>query len=358
VNAARPAGEWRNYGPLQVDWSKIQPMGGSYVAPSLNGEGQPLYLAVNCTARKINVTSQAGQWRTWVQETPARFAQVEALGAVIALLDQFLLHQPPGQPGPAILVVISRRGIGRSQLLAEAAQVAPPLPPQRFQQHRRRRRPVAPRRSATAVGAAAVAAAAGGHDLAHRQQQGLFPAALPLGHGLHAAHLALGLLQPLLIGRRGGRPRHPASGADRPAQADPVSRIKQHQAVGRQAIAAGPPRFLQVALRAGRQIQVQHQAHIGPVHPHAEGHRGHQHRPGLVLKVAEGQLAALRIHAGVISDRLHPSSIQPLGPLLHGTAGAGVDQHRPAGPGNRLKEIRQGIGRPAPHGVGEVAAPG
>jgi hypothetical protein len=53
-----------------VDWSKIQPMGGSYVAPSLNGEGQPLYLAVNCTARKINVTSQAGQWRTW--ETPSK----------------------------------------------------------------------------------------------------------------------------------------------------------------------------------------------------------------------------------------------------------------------------------------------
>jgi LysM repeat protein len=68
--AARPAGDWRSYGPLQVDWSKIQPMGGSYVAPSLNSEGQPLYLAVNCTARKINVTSQAGQWRTW--ENPSK----------------------------------------------------------------------------------------------------------------------------------------------------------------------------------------------------------------------------------------------------------------------------------------------
>lgn len=70
VSAVRPTGEWRNYGPLQVDWSKIQPMGGSYVAPSLNGDGQPLYLAVNCTARKINVTSQAGQWRTW--ENPSK----------------------------------------------------------------------------------------------------------------------------------------------------------------------------------------------------------------------------------------------------------------------------------------------
>lgn len=69
--ARKPAsGDWRNYGPLQVDWSKLQPMGGSYVAPSLNGEGQPLYLAVNCTARKINVTSKAGQWKTW--ETPSK----------------------------------------------------------------------------------------------------------------------------------------------------------------------------------------------------------------------------------------------------------------------------------------------
>jgi LysM repeat protein len=65
AQAPTPAGDWRQYGPLQVDWSKIQPMGGSYVAPSLNSEGQSLYLAVNCTARKINVTTQAGQWRTW-----------------------------------------------------------------------------------------------------------------------------------------------------------------------------------------------------------------------------------------------------------------------------------------------------
>jgi hypothetical protein len=40
-------------------------MGGSMVAPTLNGEGESLYLAINCTARKINATSQAGQWKTW-----------------------------------------------------------------------------------------------------------------------------------------------------------------------------------------------------------------------------------------------------------------------------------------------------
>jgi LysM repeat protein len=75
--ATRPAGaglasspgtgkpDWRTYGPLQVDWANWQPMGGSMVAPTLNGEGQSLYLAINCTARKLNATSQAGQWKTW-----------------------------------------------------------------------------------------------------------------------------------------------------------------------------------------------------------------------------------------------------------------------------------------------------
>jgi len=61
--ASRP--DWRTYGPLQVDWSNWQPMGGSLVAPTLNGEGQSLYLAINCSARKLNATSQSGQWKTW-----------------------------------------------------------------------------------------------------------------------------------------------------------------------------------------------------------------------------------------------------------------------------------------------------
>jgi LysM repeat protein len=57
--------DWRSYGPLQVDWANWQPMGGSYVAPSLNSEGEPLYLAINCSARKVNATGQSGQWKTW-----------------------------------------------------------------------------------------------------------------------------------------------------------------------------------------------------------------------------------------------------------------------------------------------------
>jgi LysM repeat protein len=63
---SKPASpDWRSYGPLQVDWANWQPMAGSYVAPSLNSEGQPLYLAINCSARRLNATGQSGTWKTW-----------------------------------------------------------------------------------------------------------------------------------------------------------------------------------------------------------------------------------------------------------------------------------------------------
>lgn len=57
--------DWRTYGPLQVDWANWQPMGGSQVAPTLNSQGQGLYLAVNCSAKKINATGADGSWKLW-----------------------------------------------------------------------------------------------------------------------------------------------------------------------------------------------------------------------------------------------------------------------------------------------------
>ena len=71
VEAAKPkqtlakSADWRTYGPLQVDWGNWQAMGGSQVVPTLNAQGQALYLAVNCSARKINATSADGSWKTW-----------------------------------------------------------------------------------------------------------------------------------------------------------------------------------------------------------------------------------------------------------------------------------------------------
>ena len=58
--------DWKTYGPLQVDWGNWQLMGGSDVAPTLNSDGQSLYVAVNCSARKINVTGVNGSWKTWI----------------------------------------------------------------------------------------------------------------------------------------------------------------------------------------------------------------------------------------------------------------------------------------------------
>ncbi len=80
VEAAKPkqtlakSADWRTYGPLQVDWGNWQPMGGSQVVPTLNAQGQALYLAVNCSAKKINATGADGSWKTW--EAPKnRFEQ-------------------------------------------------------------------------------------------------------------------------------------------------------------------------------------------------------------------------------------------------------------------------------------------
>ncbi len=57
--------EWRTYGPLKIDWSQWNLMAGSFVAPSLNNKGKPLYIAVNCSVRKINSTGENGTWRSW-----------------------------------------------------------------------------------------------------------------------------------------------------------------------------------------------------------------------------------------------------------------------------------------------------
>jgi LysM repeat protein len=63
--AASGKSDWRTYGPLQVDWTSWQPMGGSMVAAVINGKGESLYTSINCGARKINGTNSSGQWGTW-----------------------------------------------------------------------------------------------------------------------------------------------------------------------------------------------------------------------------------------------------------------------------------------------------
>ena len=59
--------DWRTYGPLKVDWTSWRKIGGSYVTATTNNQGQSLYLAVNCTARKINATGINGTWKNWIE---------------------------------------------------------------------------------------------------------------------------------------------------------------------------------------------------------------------------------------------------------------------------------------------------
>ena len=63
--AASGKSDWRTYGPLQVDWTSWQPMGGSMVAAVVNAKGESLYTSINCGARKINSTNSSGQWGSW-----------------------------------------------------------------------------------------------------------------------------------------------------------------------------------------------------------------------------------------------------------------------------------------------------
>ena len=77
-----PAADWRYFGPLQVDWSNWRKMAGSLVAPTLNKQKQPLYVAVNCGARKLNITGSGGTWKTW--ESPAESFERDLVKAACA----------------------------------------------------------------------------------------------------------------------------------------------------------------------------------------------------------------------------------------------------------------------------------
>ncbi len=57
--------EWRDYGSLKINWSDWESVDGSLIAPALNKDGQPIFLAVNCMAHKINSTGLTNQWKDW-----------------------------------------------------------------------------------------------------------------------------------------------------------------------------------------------------------------------------------------------------------------------------------------------------
>ena len=66
INFNKPISSSRRiYGPLNIDWANWQVMNGSHVAPTRHKAGQSLFLAVNCSFRRINITGENGDWQEW-----------------------------------------------------------------------------------------------------------------------------------------------------------------------------------------------------------------------------------------------------------------------------------------------------
>jgi len=56
---------WRTFGPLLVNLSKLNIVDGNYLLPTLNKEGKPIYIGINCIKKKLNVAAAKGTWKGW-----------------------------------------------------------------------------------------------------------------------------------------------------------------------------------------------------------------------------------------------------------------------------------------------------
>ncbi len=57
--------DWREYGFLKINWGELVYREGNFIAPSLNKNNEPLFIALNCSRKKINTTKRNGEWRSW-----------------------------------------------------------------------------------------------------------------------------------------------------------------------------------------------------------------------------------------------------------------------------------------------------
>jgi hypothetical protein len=117
---------------------------------------------------------------------------------------------------------------------------------------------------------ATVTTAAGLSHFTNGQEQGLLAAARAFSNRLHPPQLDSGTFTAF---------------ADRPSQAAAIPIGVQQQHFSGFAIAACSPGFLQVSLRTGGKLQMQHQPHIRTIDAHTKGNGGYQHRLGFLLKL-------------------------------------------------------------------------
>jgi hypothetical protein len=152
------------------------------------------------------------------------------LGAVIALTNELLLHEPARKPTPTLFAAIKL-----PQSLSQAADVCSLTGIDHFQLFLGTICPIL----GLHISQATITAAARRRELTHREQQSLLSANLSLSNRLHPPQLLLRKLHaPNVVVGGLGFSSTSQSGLHRPAQAGSISRRKQNKAMGRSAIAS------------------------------------------------------------------------------------------------------------------------
>ena len=133
---------------------------------------------------------------------------------------------------------------------------------------------------------------------------------------------------------------------DEPLLQGPVLRGVEEHTFGGVSIPARPSGLLIIGLQGAGEGEVEHEAHVGPVHPHPEGVGGHdQVQPAGHETVLDGCSEGV-FHPGVIGPRLPPHHLpHEIGHLLRLPPGAHVDDARAVVPGQELPQRPQFVGK-------------
>ena len=57
---------WRTYGPIKINISQMKTKKSSFIAPALNYDNKPIYIALDCSSKSINVTGPNANWKGWI----------------------------------------------------------------------------------------------------------------------------------------------------------------------------------------------------------------------------------------------------------------------------------------------------
>ena len=56
---------WKHYGPLSINIMSLRYKNNSHIYQAYNSNSKPIYIAINCPKKTINVTNQRLEWKGW-----------------------------------------------------------------------------------------------------------------------------------------------------------------------------------------------------------------------------------------------------------------------------------------------------